>query len=346
MTSSITEIPILDVVVERVRHRNVRLDDGVRVLARDIARVGLVHPITVRALGDGRWRLICGARRILAHQVLGRDMIEARVHPVDGGALVQLRDEMLEISENLQRLTLTPLQEAEHIARYDTLLDELGLRTRVGHARTETSQTTDQIASGLGISSRTYRSRVAVGRMSPAVRSLAAELPIAKKRGELIKLAYAGDENHQLAALALIEEGSANNVSAALEVLDVASPNQLPDTRVAALIADLMPTEESHIACPSGDGWSSTQAVRRVALVWADDRIKSRRVLLVLLGLALAFGEEDQVALTQERLGKLSRIGKTSLNAALTTAATLRYFERTPGLGRSPTIYRATGAWI
>lgn len=92
--------------------------------------------------------------------------------------------------------------------------------------------------------------------------------------------------------------------------------------------------------------WSNTKAANRVRQVWRDERIESNNILVVCVVLALQMGEENTCALNQLELSKLARVAKSSLNRLLLTAEQLGYFERAPGLGRSPTIYTATGDWM
>ena len=80
-------------------------------LARSIERHGLLQPIVVRALDErtDHYLLVAGQRRFLAHRSLGRETIFAIV--TDGDA-----DE-LALIENLQREDLSPIDEADAMAR-------------------------------------------------------------------------------------------------------------------------------------------------------------------------------------------------------------------------------------
>jgi ParB-like chromosome segregation protein Spo0J len=175
--------------------------------------------VHVREQANGGWRLISGARRLLAHQVLGLETIEACIHPKSSAEMTSLEDELIEISENLQRQKLTPLEEATHIRRYDELLDTLGLRARRGQPGTATRRTTAQLADELGMSERTYRNRLSVGRLPKAVQEAAKDSPIASKRTELTRLARLGDEQLQVSVLETIASGGAAGVDDAVATL-------------------------------------------------------------------------------------------------------------------------------
>jgi len=74
-------------------------------LAADIKKIGrLINPITVQALEDGKYLLVAGGRRLLAHEELGWKEIEARIWPAD---MSDLEKEMVELLENVSRENLT-----------------------------------------------------------------------------------------------------------------------------------------------------------------------------------------------------------------------------------------------
>ena len=86
-------------------------------LAESIQREGLLQPIKVRPDGTGRYMVVCGERRLRAHEIAGIKTIRADV--VD-----ELDDVTLGIQaivENLQRADITPLEEA---AAFQRMLDQ------------------------------------------------------------------------------------------------------------------------------------------------------------------------------------------------------------------------------
>lgn len=74
-------------------------------LAKNIKEIGLIEPIVVRRIGQGRYELIAGARRLKACQKNGRRFIEAIIENVD--SLRPEDDPFARIAENLQREDLT-----------------------------------------------------------------------------------------------------------------------------------------------------------------------------------------------------------------------------------------------
>jgi ParB/RepB/Spo0J family partition protein len=82
---------------------------SLRELADNADRHGLLHPIHLRQLADGRLMIITGARRYEAFKLLGRATIPAFVHD-EALAPRQLR--MIQISENLLAEGVNPIEQA------------------------------------------------------------------------------------------------------------------------------------------------------------------------------------------------------------------------------------------
>ena len=97
-------------------------------LAQSIAATGVVQPIVVRELLDGRYQLIVGERRWRASQVAGKATIPAIVRLVSDEQAMEMT-----IVENLQRADLNPMEQArayERLAReFKLTQDQMAQRT-------------------------------------------------------------------------------------------------------------------------------------------------------------------------------------------------------------------------
>lgn len=107
-------------------------EEALEELAHSIKEFGLLQPIVVREIGDGRYQLIMGERRWRASQRVKVETIPAIVRQTEDDDL--LRDALL---ENIHRVQLNPLEEA---AAYQQLLDEFQvtqseLASRIGRSR-------------------------------------------------------------------------------------------------------------------------------------------------------------------------------------------------------------------
>lgn len=85
--------------------------EALRELADSIKERGLLQPILVRPR-SGRFEVIAGDRRFLAHQILGREFIPALVREMDDKDC-----DLVRAAENLQRVDLTPIEEAHEYER-------------------------------------------------------------------------------------------------------------------------------------------------------------------------------------------------------------------------------------
>ena len=85
---------------------------ALRELAASVREHGVLQPVLVRPLEDGRYQLIAGERRWRAARLAQQATVPAMIEEIDD-------DTALEISiiENLQREDLTPLEEAEMYRR-------------------------------------------------------------------------------------------------------------------------------------------------------------------------------------------------------------------------------------
>jgi ParB family chromosome partitioning protein len=88
-------------------------------LVRSIQESGVVQPILVRPIANGRYQIIAGERRFRAAQKIGLSTIPAVVRAVADERVLEFA-----LVENIQREELTPIEEAQALRR---LQDELGL---------------------------------------------------------------------------------------------------------------------------------------------------------------------------------------------------------------------------
>ena len=88
-------------------------------LADSIKTLGLIQPITVRQMGEGRYQIISGERRFRACRLAGMDMIPAYIRDANDQGMLEMA-----IVENIQRENLDPIEVA---MSYQRLIDECSL---------------------------------------------------------------------------------------------------------------------------------------------------------------------------------------------------------------------------
>lgn len=115
----VLELPVEDIVPNPMQPRQIfghkELDD----LVSSIKEHGVLQPITVTRLSDGKYELIAGERRLRSSKIAGRKTIPAIIRTA--GEMEKLE---LALIENIQRQDLNPIEKAES---YYRLMDEFGL---------------------------------------------------------------------------------------------------------------------------------------------------------------------------------------------------------------------------
>jgi len=115
---------VAEVEVENIRPnpyqpRQEFSDEALDELAASIGQLGIIQPITVRALGEGQFEIISGERRLRAARRAGLARVPAFVRKAN-------TEQMLEMAlvENVQREELNPIEVA---LGYQRLMEECGL---------------------------------------------------------------------------------------------------------------------------------------------------------------------------------------------------------------------------
>ena len=93
--------------------------ESLQDLADSISEQGVVQPIVVRGIGEGRYEIIAGERRWRASQLAGLHEIPAVVREVDDRGAIAIA-----LIENIQRENLNPMEEARALKR---LVEEFGV---------------------------------------------------------------------------------------------------------------------------------------------------------------------------------------------------------------------------
>lgn len=167
--------------------------DGCAELAGQIAREGLLTPIKVAVGREGRYRLVFGLRRLTAARLNGGRHIDA----ILGGPMSDEEIEAERMSENLNRLEASPIDEMIHLGKlYDAVDASMpagGDEDGVDHRE---RAIVAAVAARIGRSAKWVRDRLYLRRLTPKVVDLvvAGRLPLAHAR----ELAKIGSEKEQL----------------------------------------------------------------------------------------------------------------------------------------------------
>jgi len=136
--SGVSEVAIESIVPNRRQPRTHFNEEAVQELAASIREVGVLQPLVVRPLSEGRYELIAGERRLRASKLAGLNSVPVIVRAADDQSSLELA-----LIENIQREDISPLESAH---AYKRLMGEFGLTQeqvadKVGKSRVAVANT-------------------------------------------------------------------------------------------------------------------------------------------------------------------------------------------------------------
>lgn len=136
LSKTVAEIPTNSIEPNPFQPRIEFDQEQLNELVQSIKTLGLIQPITVRRLSEGKYQLISGERRWRASKLAGLKAIPAYIRLADDQGMLEMA-----LVENIQRSNLNPLEVA---LSYQRLIDECNLQhdemaKRVGKDRSTIS---------------------------------------------------------------------------------------------------------------------------------------------------------------------------------------------------------------
>lgn len=119
LTTSITSIPVNAIEANPFQPRKDFDDEALEELAQSIRQQGVITPITVRRMPDGKYQLIAGERRLRASQKAGLKEIPAYIRIATDSQMMEMA-----LVENIQRENLNAMEIA---FSYNALIEECQL---------------------------------------------------------------------------------------------------------------------------------------------------------------------------------------------------------------------------
>jgi ParB family chromosome partitioning protein len=156
--------------------------DGLERLAASVAEAGVIQPLVVFALADGRYELIAGERRWRAAQLAGLETVPAVLRDEDHGRRLQTA-----LIENMAREDLNPIEEARACA---ALVEELDVSR-------------EEVARRLGRSRSAISNLIRLLDLPDQVLDLLAAGELSEGHGRAILAAKGQDERRRLARAAV-----------------------------------------------------------------------------------------------------------------------------------------------
>lgn len=119
VTAAISMVPISDIEANPFQPRKEFDDTSLQELSQSIREQGVITPITVRRMPDGKYQLIAGERRLRASQMAGLTELPAYIRVATDGQMMEMA-----LVENIQRENLNAMEIA---LSYNALIEECQL---------------------------------------------------------------------------------------------------------------------------------------------------------------------------------------------------------------------------
>ena len=119
VTAAISMVDISDIEANPFQPRKEFDDTALQELAQSIREQGVITPITVRRMPDGKYQLIAGERRLRASQIAGLTQLPAYIRIATDGQMMEMA-----LVENIQRENLNAMEIA---LSYNALIEECQL---------------------------------------------------------------------------------------------------------------------------------------------------------------------------------------------------------------------------
>ena len=165
-----------------------RTDNDLAALSDSIRDVGLLNPLSVRAVGEGHYEVFAGSHRLQAVDLLGWEEVPCIVMDLD-----DMLAEMAMIAENVHRTELTQLQRDDQVARW---IELAGQRSRPDEVFSQDEPLGGRPEGGinsaareLGINKNDAYRAVQVAALSPEAKAAAREMGMDDNRTALLSAA-------------------------------------------------------------------------------------------------------------------------------------------------------------
>ena len=131
-SSNLNEIAISQIEPNPNQPRREFDEEAMQELANSIREIGIIQPVTLRQVGEGRYQIIAGERRWRASQLAGLTTIPAYIRTVEDENVMEMA-----LVENIQREDLNAIEIAlayQHLAE-TTGMTQARISERVGKSR-------------------------------------------------------------------------------------------------------------------------------------------------------------------------------------------------------------------
>ena len=171
---SVVQVPVQNIEANPYQPRKHFEPEALAELAHSISQYGVLQPLLVAPMGDGRYMLIAGERRLRASKLANLSMLPVIISDYTSQQIAEIA-----LIENLQREDLHYLEEADG---YEKLMDQFHL-------------TQESMASRVGKKQSTIANKLRLLRLTETVRKLLKEHSLTERHARaLLRLTAEEDQ--------------------------------------------------------------------------------------------------------------------------------------------------------
>ena len=171
---SVVQVPVQNIEANPYQPRKHFEPEALAELAHSISQYGVLQPLLVAPMGDGRYMLIAGERRLRASKLANLSMVPVIISDYTSQQIAEIA-----LIENLQREDLHYLEEADG---YEKLMDQFHL-------------TQESMASRVGKKQSTIANKLRLLRLTETVRKLLKEHSLTERHASaLLRLTAEEDQ--------------------------------------------------------------------------------------------------------------------------------------------------------
>ena len=209
LIGNVLELPLDQITENPYQPRTVFNEEALNELASSIKELGVIQPITVRKISNGKYEIVAGERRYRACRELGMESV-----PVIEMNVGDARGYELSVLENIQRENLNPIEEAES---YLMLMEVYGytqekLSEKLGKTRSSVSNKMRILKLPASVKEMVKKGEISYGHARTLL-SLSDEKKIEEAAKEIINKGYSVRETERRVKVLINKENSSEKFS-------------------------------------------------------------------------------------------------------------------------------------
>ena len=212
-------------------------------MAESIREYGVLMPLVVRPVEEGRYEIISGHRRKYACEMIGMETVPVIVRELDRDASI-----IMMVDSNLQRENILP---SERAAAYKMKLEAIkrqGQRNDLTSVQVAPKLSTEIIGEDEGVSKDTIKRYIRLTELSPELQQMVDEKKIAMTPA--VEISYLKPEEQKLLVETIESEQATPSLSQAKRMKQMSREGTLTDDTILSVMSEQKKPEKNEIVLP------------------------------------------------------------------------------------------------